>query len=364
MKRITRSSIIAASLAIAAHACAQSFNVDFGEPANAPSSNYAAAGVAGHWNAFRGDAGVWYSNLIDIDGNATIVDVRQLGGQDTLTTNDPETTGDDALLMDDHLVTFDASPGRESCLFFRDMQPGLYEVILYARMPAQPEVVSWTYVDQEPGVPHYIVGGEWQGGHGEGRTYSRHIAEVLPDGWLGVHSGIVRGQDQADGAALNAIQIRKLPPEEAASIHTLSIVTGTILEGDLNRILASDDDRLRVRSGFGETFVDLHHSEVQLQASTGNNPAARMAIAIESRIDEPAGIAQVRLLNNGTGAFDTVDQHAVNQTDLLREIEITDSRNYVDQNGEIVLRAKHIVFVPFIAFTFETEIDWVEMVVQ
>jgi len=364
MNRIARVQVAAASLVFSAHAAAQSFNVDFGEPQNAPSSVYTAAGIAGPWNAFRGDNGVWYLNLTDIHGNVTGVDVRQLGGQDTPTANDPETTGDDSLLMDDHLVTFDASQGRESCLFFRDMQPGLYEVLVYARMPAQPDVVSWTYVDQEDGVPHFIVGGEWQGGHGEGRTYSRHIANVQPDGWLGVHSGIVPGEDERLGAALNGIQIRKLPPRETAQIEELTMITGTFLEGGVNEIITSDDAYVRTRSGFGATLVDLHHMELELRAATNNAPAALMDITIEAHIDQPSGIAQIRVLNHASGAFDVVNQHAVNQTDAVRIIEINDARAYAAANGEIALRLKHIVFVPFLAFTFESFFDWVEIGVR
>ncbi len=71
----------------------------------------------------------------------------QFGGTQTLTVADRALSGNDALLMNDYLVSFTAI---ENCLFFNNLEPGAYEVIIYARMPAQPTGLSLTNVDQEP----------------------------------------------------------------------------------------------------------------------------------------------------------------------------------------------------------------------
>lgn len=210
-----------AALAPAAHPLlGQPLNVDFGEPANGPSPTYGAAGLPGVWNSFRADHGTTVQNLLGLDGQPTAVSLRQIGGLDTPTVSDPETSGDDSLLMDDYLVTFDVN--LESCLFFDGLEPGTYEVLVYARMPNQPDVLSYTSVDQEPGVPHFEVGGPWPGGHQELITYSRHMAQVGPDGELNLHSGIVPGADPTLGAALNALQIQPL-----ASVFADGFESGT-----------------------------------------------------------------------------------------------------------------------------------------
>ncbi len=187
---------------------AQSLNIDFGEPGAGPASTYAAAGLPGVWNSLRGDHGVTTHNLVGLDGQPTAVSLLQIGGLDTPTVVDPDTSGDDALLMDDYLVTF--SPTLESCIFLDGVAPGRYEVLIYARMPNQPDVLSYTSVDQEPGVPYFEVGGPWPGGHQPLITYSRHVAVVGLDGNLDLHSGIPPGANAADGAALNGMQIRRL----------------------------------------------------------------------------------------------------------------------------------------------------------
>lgn len=193
---------------LATAASAESINIDFGQPDDAPPATYAAAGRAGLWNALVAPNGSTTIDLLDVDGDITDVSVRQLGGTATLTVDDPATLGEDSLLLDDYLVTFNAQI--ESCLFFENVDPGLYEVLLYAWMPLQPAVLSYTNIDQEDDNPHYEVGGTWTGGHEEFVTYSRHIVEVSANGILNMHSGIVPVADPQLGAALNAMQFRPL----------------------------------------------------------------------------------------------------------------------------------------------------------
>ena len=185
----------------------QSFNMDIGPGAVAPPDTYAGAGLAGHWISLPELHNVSYNNLVDVDGVTTGVGLSQFGGTETLTVADPALSGSDARLMNDYLVSFTMI---ENCLFLSGMEPGAYEVIIYARMPAQPTVLSLTNVDQEVGNPHLLVGGVWPGQHEQGISYEVHIAEVTGSGALWLHSGVPPGGNLADGAALNGVQIRKI----------------------------------------------------------------------------------------------------------------------------------------------------------
>ena len=207
--------ILAAMLAGAAAAAAagQSFNIDFGQPGQGPPATYAAAGQPGVWLSIPATQGAWYMNLVNVAGAATAARLYQIGGTETLNIQDPALSGDDATLMNDFLATHTST---ENCLFFYDLEPGSYEVIVYARMPAQPNVLSETHVDEEPGSPHFLVGGPWPGHHELLVSYSQHVAEVAasgPDaGQLRAHSGVPAGGSYQIGAALNAIQIHKIEP--------------------------------------------------------------------------------------------------------------------------------------------------------
>ena len=194
-------------LAVAGPALGQSFNIDIGPGAVSPPDTYGGAGQPGHWESLAATQGQPYNNLVDVDGVTTGVGFTQFGGTQTLTVADPDLSGNDALLMNDYLVSFTMI---ENCLFFNGLEPGTYEVIIYARMPAQPFVLSLTNVDQEVGNPHLLVGGVWSGHHEQGISYSVHIAEVDGSGSLGMHSGVPPGGNLANGAALNGIQIRKI----------------------------------------------------------------------------------------------------------------------------------------------------------
>jgi hypothetical protein len=66
--------------------------------------------------------------LRDLAGNVTGVSLSQIGGFMRLTQNDPLVTGDDAVLLDDFLVTY--SPALESCIGLNGLQPGLYEALI------------------------------------------------------------------------------------------------------------------------------------------------------------------------------------------------------------------------------------------
>jgi hypothetical protein len=200
MGRIS-SSLSALALA-GTSARAQSINVSFGHTSGAPSSSYAAAGAAGHWNAVSGVAGPSYP-LVAIDGSATSVSLSQGPTTTVIAATDPAVHGDDAALLDFGLVT----TGAETCLTFSGVAPGTYEVLVYAWLPNQPTVKSRTRQDQAPST--IDVGGAWSGAHVEGVTYARYIATVDSSGVLPAHSGLVTPNVQS--AALNGVQFRFLP---------------------------------------------------------------------------------------------------------------------------------------------------------
>jgi hypothetical protein len=188
-------------------ASAQSINVSFGHTSGGPSSTYAAAGVAGTWNAITGVAGSSF-DLVATDGSASGVSVSQSPTTTILTMADPSLGGDDAGLLNAGLVTSDA----ETCLSFSGFKPGDYEVLIYAWLPNQPSVKSRTRQDEAPST--IDVGGRWSGAHAEGVTYARYVVTVDAGGALPAHSGLAPG---ASLSALNAIQIR--PLSATAEIH-------------------------------------------------------------------------------------------------------------------------------------------------
>lgn len=211
MKSLTTLAI----MALCAPASAQSFNIDFGPAGTEPASTYSAAGLPGTWNSLQiphtspsSAPSAFDEFLVDLGGNATNVRVHQFGGMSLMSEQDPSVTGDDALLLTDGQVTF--SPSLETCLFFNNLENGMYEVITYAWRPNEPNYKEKVRIDFVPGVT--ACGGQWTGQHQEGITFTRHTVNVTT-GYLGPHVGVLSGASAATGSMACGMQLRKLSEE-------------------------------------------------------------------------------------------------------------------------------------------------------
>ena len=215
----TRLLALLALLSSATPAVAQSFNIDFGDPADGPPASYAAAGLAGTWNVLNVPHTTPSTapqaldiQLVDLDGNLTNVGLHQFGGTSMLIDPDASVTGDDASLLQDGLMA--ASINLKTCLYFNGLENGTYEVLTYAWRPNNPLVQAVSFIDFTPG--NYTSGGSWGGQHDLGITYVRHIVEVT-NGFMGPHSGLTIGGNEAIGAMMNGIQLRKLTCEDCTA---------------------------------------------------------------------------------------------------------------------------------------------------
>jgi len=197
---------------------------------------------------------------------------------------------------------------------------------------------------------------ELYGGPTQGDSYGNVLAVDPNDS-----SVYVSGESFAPGDDFDIVTIKHTQPTSGgpADVVDVQIVTGTPLDGGLPELGFSDDAHLHTRSGFGATFVDLHHMELIIGASTTVSSPSALDLTIEDRIDQPTGTAQVRLHNWTTGNFDLVGSYAIGPSDAVQTIENIDATIYVDVTGAIEVSIKHIVFKPFLAFTFESFIDQV-----
>lgn len=163
------------------------------------------------------------------------------------------------------------------------------------------------------------------------------------------------------GAYFDNIIVEVVSP---ADLIGFEVTTGVVLEGDLDTLRASDDATLHTRSGFGETLVDLHKMDVTVSAATIVDSPMTLNVTTETRISEPAGTEIVFLRNWTTGNFEPIGQHAVGEIERTTTIENIDATNHINGSGEIDVQLRHVVFVPFLAFTFESWIDQVEILVE
>jgi len=154
------------------------------------------------------------------------------------------------------------------------------------------------------------------------------------------------------------------PPAETAVLTGFTVTTGSVIGGGLADLVASDNSFLHLRSGFGRTFADLHKVELEVDAVTGVNGPRTLDIVVESFIDQPVGVARYALRNASNGDLETVGQGVVGLTEQVAAIHDIAAPRYVGPSGEIAAQVRHIVFVPFFAFLFDSLFDEVRIDVR
>lgn len=153
------------------------------------------------------------------------------------------------------------------------------------------------------------------------------------------------------------------PALEMSNLIDVNVIVGTHLDGQIKEIVASDNNVLVARSGFGETLIDLHNLHLIIDAQTAVATPSTLDLKLETRIDEPSGLAQVKLFNWNTTNFDNIGSFPISEIDTVEILDNIDATDYVNtaSNGEIQLSLKQLVFVPFLAFNFDSFIDHVQI---
>lgn len=171
------------------------------------------------------------------------------------------------------------------------------------------------------------------------------------------------GRVDAYEAVLAAAALFRTPAE----LTGFQVARGDLIAGGLNDLLESDDQHLHVKSGYGQSFADLHSMIIDVRARTDVATPTGLDVLIETRVSHAAGgLCRLALRNWGTTQFDPIDEFAVGNADFTHEKTGVDAASYVREhaNTEIELRVTHRVVVPVFAFTFETFIDRVTIFVR
>jgi len=177
---------------------------------------------------------------------------------------------------------------------------------------------------------------------------------------VGAHNDDEQAQDAGAAYLFDTGQSDAMP----AVLTSVAIQTGTLLTGGLPDLDSSDDSYLHTRSGVGTSLFDVHHMEMHIDANTGVPSPVTLDLTIESRIDEPAGIAQIRLRDWDAGTFTYLGQYPIGASDESTTLRNIAAADFISPDGDIRLSIKHIVFAPFVKFDFESWFDHVEIRVR
>ncbi|QOJ17581.1 MAG: S8 family serine peptidase [Phycisphaeraceae bacterium] len=167
-------------------------------------------------------------------------------------------------------------------------------------------------------------------------------------------------ETQAVDADFALIVTGVVPPSTTATLTSFTIQSGTLLSGGLPELTQSDDQYLRVRSGFGNTFTELHRLNMQINAQAAGSPST-IDVKVEQRLVSQNGTGRLWVRNWPQNRFDLVDSFSIGTTDVVRTITGLPAADYVAGDGSVRIQLRNLVVVPIFAFTFDTEIDHVEV---
>jgi len=197
-----------ATALLAAGASAQSFNLDLGGVV-APSDGYAAAALAGTWNVAH-TFGELPATLVDVDGEPipSVQITSNVPGLSAAGFDDPGTSGDDAVLLDD-FVTIALSGADSLEIDVEGLENGTYRLVVYSWFPGTvgpTDALGFVLAHNghPPGLLGYTtIGDAWTGEPEVGVTHAAFDLEVDRNA---LHVSVI-GSFAGSSAAINGLQL-------------------------------------------------------------------------------------------------------------------------------------------------------------
>lgn len=221
MPRTSICRAVSLSCALAAHANAQSFNIDLEFPGGSPSLGQgipssafgAASGQTGFWNGTGFGSGPFA--LSDLNGNLTAATMSFLGVSSLLGFNNPTNSGDYRLLMNDAAQVGTVVQGGSATFTINNIANGSYQVWTYAAPPQGTPGSTNVTIN---GVSMFAIGGASSNTFSLGGTHVVHNTFVT-----GNTLTIIVNDPTGDGlpAFINGFQI--VVPAPGAAIAFLGL---------------------------------------------------------------------------------------------------------------------------------------------
>ena len=161
--------------------------------------------------------------------------------------------------------------------------------------------------------------------------------------------------------------------DDAIEIEDAVVEFGSLLDGSVNELTASDDEYFVVQSDFGFLSSEPNIAEIIVTASTDIEEPEAIILSIESRLNNPGGVGSFFLRNfdnDGQGdsgqTFDLIEQYSIGTTETIQSFEITDdAENYVDENTQTIeMKVEYVVIATFTLSGFQASIDHIEGLVS
>lgn len=234
------------------------FNVDYGGAGQVPSSSYfGASGYSGHWNAMDNSFGpLSLPSSSVIPANCTIAGTaatytRSGTTNGTFGYDNPNTTGDAALLLDDALDL--GGVGGNAAVTISGLPTGIYDVWVHAWAPDDPiNSKTWVVVDGGLAETHLLGGADFSGNLDGFTTHYDRID--VTNGSLTFHAITATGL-----GALNGFEIAQVSVGTQGSYVT-NCPSGGSLNGCFPNLTYGGNTSFAANDGYLFCVVDGNRS--------------------------------------------------------------------------------------------------------
>ena len=150
-----------------------------------------------------------------------------------------------------------------------------------------------------------------------------------------------------------------------ATMSDFSMAFGTLLEGGMAELAASDDLVLRARSQFGFLSSEPNVIDLRIGSTTVVDPASACDITVEARLNNPGGMIRWRLRDWDDNTLEQVHSYTLGTTELRESATVTNAGQYVrDSDGRIEFSMKAVIVATFSLSGFQAELDQVAISIE
>jgi len=153
-------------------------------------------------------------------------------------------------------------------------------------------------------------------------------------------------------------------PGVRANLESYTVERGIVQAGGLPQLMESDDTYLRMRSQIGFTIFEPFLNQCLYEFDTNVLNPATLDIIEEVRATVANGVSKTFIRNVNNGQYVPIGNYAMQQTDSSHRFAGISAANYVEPDGTITVRIKHVVVATFFSFSFNSFIDEIAIEVR
>lgn len=175
----------------------------------------------------------------------------------------------------------------------------------------------------------------------------------------------LRMQSSGSRAAVVHLDNVEITRAHRAPLESFTMHVGSVLAGGLDDLRESDDEVLLTRSQFGFSVLEPNLVELRATATSPLASPQRVNFSVELALNNPGGIARLRLRDQTTIEWITVGSFTIGLQERVERLYNLDGQRFVrPADGGIEAAVRVIVMATFAATGFDAAFDQLAITVD